>query len=211
MDGSEQDGVWGDKRRQAVELQHGHTLHVVLTRLPKADVVVEGKNFLRGDLREEAAVQVQPLLQFFWAKKLPRTSTFNRSPGPVPCVAEPPGPLVPLPQHRHGHRQADVEDASADVRVVLDVKDDDVFGGGRQDAGHAVQELGEQQGQEVLLGGVGQPQRDAVGQHFIGDDGDLEKTLRWDGVDTIWGDQRNNECQVNLIQILEPFLASGPK
>ena len=90
-----------------------------------------------------------------------------------------------LSQHGHSHRQADVEDSSADVGVVLDVKDDHVFRGGRKDAGHAVQELGKQQGEEVLLGGVGQPQCDAVGQHFIGDDGDLEKTLGRDRVDTI--------------------------
>lgn len=176
VDGPEQDGVRCNKRRQAVKLQHGHALYVVLTRLTKADVVIKGKNFLGGDLGEKAAVQVQPLVEFLRAEEL-SASTFHTSPGPVPSLAEPSRPLVSLAQHRHGHREADVEDASADVRVVLDVKDDDIFGGGREDAGHAVQELGEQQGEEVLLGGVGQPQCDAVGQHFIGDDGDLEKAL----------------------------------
>lgn len=170
VDGSEEDGIRRDERRQAVELQHGHALHVVLARLPKADVVVEGEDFLRGDPGKEAAVQVQPLLQLLRAEKLP--PAFHGPAGP------PPGPLGPLPRRGHGHGQADVEDAGADVRVVLDVKDDDVFGGGGEDAGDAVQELGEQQGEEALLGGVGQPQRDAVGQHFIGDDGDLEETLR---------------------------------
>lgn len=176
VDGSEQDGVGGHKRRQAVKLQHGHALHVVLAGLTEADVVIEGENFLRGDLSEEAAVEVEPLLELLRAEEL-STSALRPSPGPVPSLAEPSRPLVRLSKHRHGHGQADVEDAGADVRVVLDVEDDDVLGGGRQDAGHAVQELGEQQGEEMLLGGVGQPQRDAVGEHFIRDDGDLEETL----------------------------------
>lgn len=176
VDGPEQDGVRCNKWRQAVKLQHGHTLHVVLTRLTKADVVIKGKNLLGGNLSEKAAVQVQPLVELLRTEEL-SASAFNPSPTPVPSLDEPSGPLVSLTQHGHGHRQADVEDASADVRVVLDVEDDNIFGGGREDTGHTVQELGEQQGQEVLLGGVGQPQCDAVGQHFISDDGDLEKAL----------------------------------
>lgn len=176
VNGSEQDGVGRNKRRQAVKLQHRHTLHVVLTRLTQADVVVKGKNFLGGDLGEKAAVQIQPLLELLGAEKLAATA-FNSSPRPVAAVARACRPLVSLPEHGHGHRQADVEDASADVRVVLDVEDDHILGGSGQDARHAVEELCEQQGEEMLLGGVGQPERDTVGQHFIGDDDDLEKTL----------------------------------
>lgn len=82
-----------------------------------------------------------------------------------------------LHQHGHGHRQADVEDGSADICVILDVKDDNIFRGSGEDTSHAVQELGKQQGEEVLLRRVGQPQRDTVGQHFICDDGDLKKAL----------------------------------
>ena len=76
------------------------------------------------------------------------------SPRPVP--SEPTGTLVSLSEYRHSHGQADIEDASADICVVLDVEDDNIFGGSRQDPSHTVQELCEQQGQEVLLGGVGQ-------------------------------------------------------
>lgn len=204
MDGSEQDGVWRNKRRQAVKLQHGHTLHVVLARLAKADVVIKGKNFLGGNFREEAAVQVQPLLELLRAEEL-SASTFNPSPRLVPCLAESSRPLVCLAEHGHGHRQADVEDSSADIRVVLDVKDDDVFRGGRQDAGHAIQELGEQQGEEMLLGGVGHPQCDAVRQHFIGDDGDLEEALRWHWVDAIWGKEHGKGRMIN-IRLMEQLI-----
>lgn len=93
MDGSEQDGVGGNKGRQAVKLQHGHTLHVVLTRLTQADVVVKGKDLLGGDLSQEAAIEVQPLLEFLRAKELP-TSTFHPSSGPVPYSAEASEPLL---------------------------------------------------------------------------------------------------------------------
>lgn len=174
VDGSEQDGIGCNKGRQAVKLQHRHTLHVVLTRLAQADVVIKGKNLLGGNLSEKTAVQIQSLLELLRAEKLPRLSP---SPRPVASVTEPTRTLVSLPKHGHSHRQADVEDASADVCVILDVEDHNVFRGSGQDPGHAVQELRQQQGQEMFLGGVGQSQRDAVGQHFICDDGDLENAL----------------------------------
>lgn len=129
MDGSEEDGVRGDKRRQAVELQHGHTLHVVLARLAEADVVVEREDLLRGDLSQQAAVQVQPLLELLRAEVLPHPG-LHPSPGLSAPVAEPSGLRMRLGEHGHGHREADVEDAGADVRVVLDVEDDHVLAGG---------------------------------------------------------------------------------
>lgn len=190
VDGSEQDGVRGYKRRQAVKLEDGHTLHVVLTRLTQADVVIEGKNLLRGDLSEKTAIQVEPLLELLGAEEL-RTPTVQTSPVPVPTVSERCRPLLTLSQNRDGHRQADVEDASTDISVVLDVEDDDIFRRGGEDAGHAIQELGEQQGQEVFLRRVGEPQRDAVGQHFICDDGDLKEALGRHCMDTVCKRERN--------------------
>lgn len=47
VDGSEQNRVGGDEGRGTVELQHRHTLHVVLTGLPQADVVVKRQNLER--------------------------------------------------------------------------------------------------------------------------------------------------------------------
>ncbi len=47
VDGPEQNGVGRHERRQAVELQHGHALHVVLAWLAQADVVVEREHLLR--------------------------------------------------------------------------------------------------------------------------------------------------------------------
>lgn len=129
MDGSEQDGVRRDERRQAVELQHRHTLHVVLARLAEADVVVKREDFLGGDFSQQAAVQVQPLLELLRPKEIP-ACTLRPSPGPVAPVAEPSGLLMGLGEHGHGHREADVEDAGADVCVVLDVKDDHVLARG---------------------------------------------------------------------------------
>lgn len=48
VDGPKQNRVRGDEGRGAVELQHRHTLHVVLTGLAQADVVVKWQHLERG-------------------------------------------------------------------------------------------------------------------------------------------------------------------
>lgn len=52
MNGPEQNRVGRDEGRRAVELQDGHTLHVVLAGLPQADVVVKWQNLKRTRLSE---------------------------------------------------------------------------------------------------------------------------------------------------------------
>lgn len=47
VDGPKQNRVGGDEGRGAVELQHRHALHVVLTGLPQADVVVKRQHLER--------------------------------------------------------------------------------------------------------------------------------------------------------------------
>lgn len=42
----EEHGVGRDEGRRAVEAQHRDTLHVVLTRLPQADVVIKGQHLM---------------------------------------------------------------------------------------------------------------------------------------------------------------------
>lgn len=81
VDRPEQDGVGRHERRQAVELQHGHALHVVLARLAQADVVVEREHLLRGDLRQQTAVQIQALLQLLRPQELHLASAAATQPG----------------------------------------------------------------------------------------------------------------------------------
>jgi len=47
VDGPEQNRVRGDEGRGAVKLQHRHTLHIVLTGLPQADVVIKRQHLER--------------------------------------------------------------------------------------------------------------------------------------------------------------------
>lgn len=47
VDRPEQNRVRGDEGRGAVELQHRHALHVVLTGLPQTDVVIKRQNLDR--------------------------------------------------------------------------------------------------------------------------------------------------------------------
>ena len=49
VDGPEEHRVRRDEGRRAVELQHRHALHVVLARLPQADVVVERQHLGEGE------------------------------------------------------------------------------------------------------------------------------------------------------------------
>lgn len=161
VDGSEEDGVGGDEGGQAVELEHGDALHVVLAGLAQADVVIEGQHALGGDGGQEAAVQVDPLLQVLGAEEL--ATAAGQQDG-----------------------QADVQNAGAHVRVVLDVEDDDVLLAGGEHRRHALQEEPQQRGQEALLGHVGQPQGDAAGEHLVRDDGDLQCALSRHAVHPIY-------------------------
>lgn len=47
VDGSKQDRVRGDEGWGAVKLQDRHTLHVVLTGFPQADVIIERQHLER--------------------------------------------------------------------------------------------------------------------------------------------------------------------
>lgn len=49
MDGSEEHHGRTDEGCRAVEPEHGHRLHVVLTGLPQADVVIKGQHALGRD------------------------------------------------------------------------------------------------------------------------------------------------------------------
>lgn len=151
VDGSEEDGVGRDKWSQAVKLQYRHTLHVVLARLAEADVVIKRENFLGGDLSQKAPVQIQPFLELLRTEKLPRLHASQQ-----PAASKASRAMMGLPKHRHGHRQGDVENGNTNICIILDVEDNNILRSSRQDLSHAVQELSEQQGQEVLLRGVGQ-------------------------------------------------------
>lgn len=91
------------------------------------------------------------------------------------------------PSTRQRSREAHVQDASRRrVQIRLDVEDENVLDRHRQHRRHALQEVTQQRGQEVLLGHVLKADGDAAAQHVLGDDEDAENTLGWDAVDAIW-------------------------
>lgn len=161
MDGPEQNRIGADERRRAVKLQHGHTLHVVLAGLAQADVVVEGQHPLRGNGGQQRPVEVDLLLQVLRGEE-----------------------LVPDATREQG-REGDVQDVGADVRVILDVENEDAILGGGEHSRHPLHKEGQEGRQEPLLGHVLQPHRDAVGEHVVRDDGDTQRAHCSDTVNTI--------------------------
>ena len=161
MDGAEQDGVGADERGRAVELQDGDALHVVLTGLAQADVVVEGQHPLCGNHGQQGPVEVDLLLQVLRGEELVSNATREQS--------------------REGH----IQDIGADVRVVLDVENEDAILGSGEHCCNPLHKQGQEGREEPLLGHVLQPHRDAVGEHVIRDDGDTQGADRRDTVDTI--------------------------
>lgn len=177
----EQHRVRRHERRRVVEPQHRHALHVILARLSQADVIVEGQHVLGGQQGEQRSVQVNLLLESFRGEETVR--------GGVVVVAPRPLQVIGVWCRRTGGLQSgegDIQDASLDVSVILDVEHEDAVAAGGEDGSHAVHEEGEQRGQEELLGHVLQADRDAVGQHVVGDDGDAQGAQGRDVVDTIY-------------------------
>lgn len=71
------------------------------------------------------------------------------------------------------------------VGVVLDVEHKHGFPFGGEHSRHTFQEEAEQGGEEALLRHVLQTDRDAVGQHIVGDDGDTQGAERNNTMNTI--------------------------
>lgn len=150
VDGSKQHGVGGDEWRRAVKFQYWYTLHVVLTGFTQADVIIEGKHALAGDVAQQCTVQVDLLLELLWGKVAARGATRK--------------------QGWEGY----IENAATDIAVILHVEDKDTITAGRQNSSHALGEQTQQWWQEAFLGHVLQAHGDAVSQHVVCDDGHTE-------------------------------------
>lgn len=166
MDGAEQDSVGADERGRAVELQDRDALHVVLTGLTQADVIIKGQHPLRGNHGQQGPVEVDLLLQVLGGEELVSNATREQS--------------------REGH----VQYIGADVCVILDVENKDAILGGREHCRYPLHEQGQEGRKEPLLGHVLQPHRDTVGEHVVCDDGDTQSADCRDTVDTIWREER---------------------
>lgn len=79
MDGAEQDSVGADEWGRAVKLEDGDTLHVVLTGLAQADVVIERQHPLRGDHGQQRPIEVDLLLQVLRGEELVANATREQS------------------------------------------------------------------------------------------------------------------------------------
>lgn len=77
-----------------------------------------------------------------------------------------------------------------DVRVVLDVEHKHRFPFGGEHSRHALEEEGQQRGEEALLGHVLQPHSDAVGQHVVSDDGDAQCAEGRHLMEAVWKKER---------------------
>lgn len=109
VDRAKKDGVGGEERCRAVELQDGDAAHVVLAGLAQTHVVIKGQDALGRGGRQERPVKVQPLLQLF-RRKEPRYARHR-------C--------------RKQGREANIEDPRRPhVCVRLDVEEDDTVAGG---------------------------------------------------------------------------------
>ncbi len=83
-------------------------------------------------------------------------------------------------------REANIQDPSwCCVQVRLDVEAKNIFDRHWEHRRHALQEVTQQRGQEVLLGHVLEAYGDTAAKHVLGDDEDAENALGWNAVDTI--------------------------
>lgn len=101
-----------------------------------------------------------------------------------------------MPAQQSG-READIQDPPRRcIQVGLDVEDENIFDGHREHRRHALQEVAQQRGQEVLLGHVLETDGDTAAQHVLGDDEDSENALGRNAVDSIWEiKQKKNELR----------------
>lgn len=99
-----------------------------------------------------------------------------------------------MPAQQSG-READIQDPPRRcIQVGLDVEDENIFDGHREHRRHALQEVAQQRGQEMLLGHVLETDGDTAAQHVLGDDEDAENALGRNAVDSIWEiKQKKNE------------------
>lgn len=114
MDGPEEDCAGGHKGSWTVKLQHWHTLHVILTGLTQADVVVEGEDMLWRDERQQRAVQVQLLLELLSGVEAAWGAT------------------------RQQGWESNVEDTRVHVRVILYIEDEHAITAGGQHSSYAL-------------------------------------------------------------------------
>ena len=204
MDGPEQNRVRGDEGRGAVELQHRHALHVVLTGLPQTDVVIKWQHLERrrsvshingfvNDISSTKLSSLKVIVQVFvFICYLLRGYQPEQGPVEVDLLLQLLGGKErPFPRDASGlhRRKGYIEDRALHISVVLDVEHEHRLPFGGEHRRHALQEEAEQRRKEALLGHVLQTHRDAVGQHVIGDDGDTQRAEGHDTMDAIWKEE----------------------
>lgn len=81
---------------------------------------------------------------------------------------------MPRSSTREKGRESDIENATTNIRVILDIEDEDAIRTGGQNCGYTFSEKGKQGGEETFLRHVLQTNGDAVRQHIIRNDSHAE-------------------------------------